>query len=304
MDGYIKIHRKFLEWEWYDDTNTKSVFLHLLLNANIKPSRYRGLEVQAGSLICGEDSLANQLSMTRQQIRTALKKLESTGEITRKSTNKFSIVTICKWSNYQAIMQDEQDANNQQATNKQPTDNQQTTNKQPTSNQQITTEGEYKNIRRKEYKNIDSDEKSFSPPLPLIDDNVLSGEFVLEPEKPTITAQQRKEEKEKKCAEKEKDFQEMLRPYLEEYGRDMLNEFYLYWSEWNKSKTKMRWEQQPTWDTARRLAKWASNSFKFDNNFNQDGTGTRQRRAGLSDCEVIEAVSAGIGLHLAKQQNS
>ena len=78
--------------------------------------------------------------------------------------------------------------------------------------------------------------------------------------KPKLTPEERKEEKEKSCAKKEKEFQEMLRPFLDQYGRDMLNEFYKYWTEWNKSRTKMRWELQATWDTARRLARWANNN--------------------------------------------
>jgi hypothetical protein len=44
---------------------------------------------------------------------------------------------------------------------------------------------------------------------------------------------------------------------FKEYEISMLNEFYSYWSEPNKSKTKMRCELQPTWDLSRRLKTWA-----------------------------------------------
>lgn len=44
---------------------------------------------------------------------------------------------------------------------------------------------------------------------------------------------------------------------FKQYETSMLNEFYDYWSEPNKSKTKMRWELQPTWDLKRRLKTWA-----------------------------------------------
>ena len=66
--------------------------------------------------------------------------LKSTNEITIKSTNRFSIVTIVNWEKYQI--------NKKQSTNK-LTNN--LTNNQPTTNQQLTTEKEYKN---KELKNI------------------------------------------------------------------------------------------------------------------------------------------------------
>jgi NACalpha-BTF3-like transcription factor len=54
------------------------------------------------------------------------------------------------------------------------------------------------------------------------------------------------------------DFSETLKPYLEKYGSDMLNAFYSYWTEPNKSKTKMRFELEKTWDVERRLNTWAS----------------------------------------------
>lgn len=63
---------------------------------------------------------------------------------------------------------------------------------------------------------------------------------------------------------REKEFYDTLVPYVEQYGKDMIREFYNYWTEPNKSGTKMNFEMQQTWDTARRLARWASreNDFK------------------------------------------
>jgi hypothetical protein len=60
------------------------------------------------------------------QIRTSLDKLERTGEISKKVTNRYSIITVVKYCDYN----DYDLEDNQQITNKQPTDNQQlTTNK-------------------------------------------------------------------------------------------------------------------------------------------------------------------------------
>jgi hypothetical protein len=46
-----------------------------------------------------------------------------------------------------------------------------------------------------------------------------------------------------------------------QYPEQLLYDFYEYWSEPNRSKTKMRFEQQATWDLSRRLARWARNNF-------------------------------------------
>lgn len=127
LNGYIKLHRKLREWGWYSDSVVKDVFIELLLTATYIESSYKGHELKPGQVVVGRKKLADTLGFSEQQIRTALKKLQSTGEISVFSTNKFSIVTIKNWVFYQ--VQDEE--SNQQSTNNQPTNNQQSTNNQP-----------------------------------------------------------------------------------------------------------------------------------------------------------------------------
>jgi len=82
MEGWIKIHRKMLEWEWYNDNNTKILFLHLLLTANHKDKKWQGKIIKRGQKITSIQHLADETNLTVQQIRTSLNKLKSTGEIT------------------------------------------------------------------------------------------------------------------------------------------------------------------------------------------------------------------------------
>lgn len=71
-------------------------------------------------------------------------------------------------------------------------------------------------------------------------------------------------------------FSSTLEPYLEIYGRDFLNEFYKYWTEPNKSKTKFRQELEKTWDLERRLSTWAKN----DKNFKKTNDGQESPNSG------------------------
>jgi len=119
MAGWIKLHRKMLEWEWYDDINVCRLWMHILLKANHKPNNWRGITVQAGQFVTGRIALAKETGLTEQQIRTALNKLKSTGEVTSKSYSKFSVITITSWAPHQTDNQQE----NQQATSKQPASN-------------------------------------------------------------------------------------------------------------------------------------------------------------------------------------
>lgn len=140
LNGYIKIHRKLVQWGWYQDSVVKDVFLHLLIVAAYKDGYFMGHKITPGQAIVGTEKMANELGFSRQQVRTALKKLESTGEISQKSTNKFTIITIENWSEYQIV----EDI----TTNEQPTDNHQVTNEQPTDNQRITTSKEGKESKK------------------------------------------------------------------------------------------------------------------------------------------------------------
>ena len=67
-----------------------------------------------------------------------------------------------------------------------------------------------------------------------------------------------REEKEKLLQKRASVFYQSLVPFVEEYGKKVVREFYNYWSEPNTSKTKLRFELEKTWDTNRRLATWAN----------------------------------------------
>lgn len=108
-NGYIMIHRKMLNWGWYDDPVVKVVFLHLLLTANYSKSVYHGIEIERGQAIFGLRKLPKILGFSIKQIRTALRKLQDTGEIEITSTSQFSIATILNFDKYQ-IKKDEKTA--------------------------------------------------------------------------------------------------------------------------------------------------------------------------------------------------
>jgi len=70
----------------------------------------------------------------------------------------------------------------------------------------------------------------------------------------------------KRLKQKEILFKKTIEPYVSIYGKNMCNEFYLYWTEPNKSKAKLRFEMEKTWDVSRRLRKWADNEKNFKKN--------------------------------------
>lgn len=133
--NWVKLFSKFMNWEWYKDSNTKDLFIHCLLKANWKDGRFEGVEIKRGSFVTSLKSLSEELGMTVQEVRTSLKHLISTNELTSKSTNKYRIITIVNYELYQLV-------------NKQP--NTQLTINQQATNNQLTTIEEYKNNRIKD----------------------------------------------------------------------------------------------------------------------------------------------------------
>ena len=99
--GFIVLQRKILSWDWYKDSNTKAVFLHLLLTANYEPGEWRGVKIKVGQRITSISKLSNELDLSFKEIRTALKHLQKTGEVACESTSQYTVITIKNYERYQ-----------------------------------------------------------------------------------------------------------------------------------------------------------------------------------------------------------
>jgi hypothetical protein len=115
MEGWIKLHRKFLDWEWYQDGNTMRVFLHLLLTANFEDKKWNGMIIRRGQLVTGRKKLSEELQLSERAIRTCITRLKTTSELSVKTTNKYSIITICNYESYQEVLTTNDQQNDQQA---------------------------------------------------------------------------------------------------------------------------------------------------------------------------------------------
>ena len=174
MKGWIKLHRKILDNGIFTDANLLKVFIWCLIKANSseKNKNVYNAKIKQGQFITGRTSASEELYMKPSTVHDRLKKLQTLGYIKIKSTTKYTIISVLKYSQYQIVAE--------------------------------TTKV-----------NIELRQLSF-------------------------------------VAE--------AREHFDKYSDDMIKEFVSYWTEPNKSKTKMRFELQRTWDMARRLATWKRNS--------------------------------------------
>jgi len=100
-DGFISIYRKFLSWEWFDDERSVKIFIYLLLKANWKRRRWRGQWIERGTFVTSTPKLAGELNVSRSSLIRHLKRFQDSGEIVLTADNRKTLVTICKYDNYQ-----------------------------------------------------------------------------------------------------------------------------------------------------------------------------------------------------------
>lgn len=137
--GYIKLYRQSIDSSVWQSPVVWMVWCWCLIKANHETNRFSfngdDITISPGQFITGREKAVQEIRhVSTQQYRTAMSYLEKTERLTIKTTNKFSLVTIKKWIDYQ-------------------TNNQPTTNQQPTSNQPVTTNKKDKNVKNDKNKN-------------------------------------------------------------------------------------------------------------------------------------------------------
>jgi len=155
-EGWVKVHRKILESRWIKSPKVLSVFLQCILRANFKDNEVEDEIIKRGEFMTSTDSLSSFTSLTSREVRTALAKLKATNEIAIRTTNKYTIISVCKYEIYQsneivnrqAERQAESQANDKQTTNKRQTNDKQTT----------TTKNEEKDNNDKNEDNVNKEE--------------------------------------------------------------------------------------------------------------------------------------------------
>lgn len=133
--GWIKLHRALLEWEWYDDVNVSRLFIHCILKANHKDNKYKGKLIERGSFVTGFENLSKETNLSVQKIRTAISKLKSTNDLTIKSTSQGTVIQVVSYNKFQVATNES--TNDQQTDNKQITTNNNDKNKKNENKEEV-----------------------------------------------------------------------------------------------------------------------------------------------------------------------
>ena len=128
--GWVKLHRVITNHALYQNSYAVHLFIHCITKARVtdKTILFNGqpLFLKRGQLVIGRKSVARQTGMSERNYRTATKLLTNLGNITLKTTNRFTIVTVCNYDTYQSQKSD----TDHEATMRRPRgDHEATTNK-------------------------------------------------------------------------------------------------------------------------------------------------------------------------------
>jgi hypothetical protein len=281
---WITINKDVFDIGRYESLNVFRVFLYFLTHAAQKPRFDRGVRLECGQVIVTMDEVCEATGLTAREYRTAISKLikdkQTTNErqtIDKRTTNKFSIITICNFDSYILMEKGERQTNDKRTTNERQTiDKQPTSPPNPPKNPpfiQKEKENEKENLSPTPPIKEKDKEKEKASPQPSLKEEIdpqkissiffegrkeESAVFVSEPDGSSTKQKVEKsiEQKRRLLEVHRREFYDSLIPYVQEYGKEMVRDFFDYWSEPNKGRTQMRYEMQPTWSLAMRLATW------------------------------------------------
>lgn len=234
--GWVRVYRKSIDSSVWSSPNIWFVWSWCLMKANhtshFFPFNGVDVEIKPGSFITGiNKAIAELPTFTPQRYRSALTYLKSTGRITVQSNNKYSVITIVKWENYQL--------DNRQ-------DNKPITNQQQTNNKPITT---YKNDKKEKNDKEVREIESVAPQPPTPKSKMI--EFL-----ESVKENSERLEKFIKLIAENKGIS------ASEVKKEVMK-FASYWSELNSTGKKMRWELEKTFEFDRRLNHWLNNVNKW-----------------------------------------
>jgi hypothetical protein len=238
--NWIKLHAQSIQSDVFQDADLWKLWCYILLRTSRNGNRWHIggtiIEIGRGQCAIGRKQAATDCGFSEQHTRTLLSRLEKLGNLTIKSTNKATVVTVCNWDTYQSSQPANQPAN-------QPAINQQSTSNQPAINHNL----ESKRVR-------ETDNSTPPPPkgeLPLGASMVANGS---PPSAPVSTCQHPTKSK----TYKQWNIDDLLAAVRENNTDNLLTEdqardFAEFWIDEKDAAGKSRLWRQKTWSTRMRM---------------------------------------------------
>jgi hypothetical protein len=122
--GWIKLYRQILANGWLRNHKVLVFWIYCLLKAAYKPTKviigFKEIYLESGQFVFGRRRASGETALSEREIRTCLAFLVKAGNLTIKTTKRFSIITIINWEDYQNSEALIDPQNDQHTTTKRP----------------------------------------------------------------------------------------------------------------------------------------------------------------------------------------
>lgn len=254
MEGYIKLSRKFFSNDMWNEARTFSsceAWLDLIQSARFEATprmeSIGGREVSytRGQYPASIRFLSKRWHWTERKVRTFLAFLRRENMITLSKEQGMNIITLVKYNDYNGNPTDTaSDTSNDTMSD---TTILQEINELRSQVTQLTTQLLTQQVTQPQNeakKRHTGDTKQIKGK-----NNIKENSTNVESKKAAAKAA---------TLSRKNVFYQSLVSYVGQYPKEMIRAFFDYWSELNKSETKMRYELEKTWELPRRLATWAN----------------------------------------------
>jgi|GEM_PF-4425214 len=104
-EGYVKLWRRTLKSDVWQNPKVWRIWCWMLMKATHKQINqmvgYQSVTLNPGEFIFGRKICSKETMVSEKSVRRCLQSLKSANRVAIKSSNKFSIVSIINWSEYQ-----------------------------------------------------------------------------------------------------------------------------------------------------------------------------------------------------------
>lgn len=254
MDGYIKLSRKFFSNDMWNEARTFSsceAWLDLIQSARFEATprmeSIGGREVSytRGQYPASIRFLSKRWHWTERRVRTFLSFLKRENMITLSQDQGMNIITLVKYNDYNGNAIDT--AIDTGSDTISDTDIIQKINDLQAQVTQLMTRLATQPVTHPQKET----EKRHTGDTKQIKENNIIKET-------TTDVVAKKDAAKAATLSRKESFYQLLVPFVGQYPKEMIRAFFDYWSELNKSGTKMRYELEKTWELPRRLAAWAN----------------------------------------------
>lgn len=138
-NSWVKLYRSLVDDAVFDDAEILKVWIWILCKVAYKKEtrivKKQVIELEPGQMIISRKDATEFLNISERKYRNAIQVLEDIGCISKKTSNKFTLINVIKWGFFQGQAEN----SDQQTSNKRPTDDQQTSS--------LYNKKKYKNIK-------------------------------------------------------------------------------------------------------------------------------------------------------------